>query len=52
METGAKIKKYFDDVWQGMSLMPTVLSRTMSRNSNVGGEESKSRSAEISFTVQ
>lgn len=27
---------------QGMSLMPTVLSRTMSRNSNVG-EESKSR---------
>lgn len=28
---------------QGMSLMPTVLSRTMSKNSNVGAEESKSR---------
>jgi len=28
---------------QGMSLMPTVLSRTMSRNSNLGTEEAKSR---------
>ena len=30
-------------IFQGMSLMPTVLSRTMSRNSNIGAEESKSR---------